>query len=243
MVINNKVVFISIPKNASWSVEYTCSQYNFDLRYSDITWENEVRENGVKNRHIHIPIQSLIDTFGVNLEYVCLIRNSTDRFISAWKFFLSQLTSVISSSLLDKIKNLDNTFIISFIKSNYYEFNSMYADRDIVKKLFIKLIGELDFPKELLQDSKFVKQFSLHMLTFASQYYWIVNDRVNVRKFSIENISEFEKYISESFNMDFKLVHANQTKLDYCAVAKTTELVEFVNDFIDGAMKQTKSIL
>ena len=33
MVINNKVVFVPIPKNASWSVEDTCIEYGFDLKY------------------------------------------------------------------------------------------------------------------------------------------------------------------------------------------------------------------
>jgi hypothetical protein len=35
MVINDKIAFIPIPKNASWSVEDTCVKYKLDLKYTD----------------------------------------------------------------------------------------------------------------------------------------------------------------------------------------------------------------
>jgi hypothetical protein len=49
--------------------------------------------------------------------------------------------------------------------------------------------------------------------------------------------------MSKVLDVNFKLVHDNQTKLDYCSVTKTSELIEFVDKYIDGAIKQTKSIL
>ena len=81
------------------------------------------------------------------------------------------------------------------------------------------------------------------MLTFISQYHWILNDTVKVKKFHLDDISKFEKYMSEMLSVDFKLVHANETKLDYSAVTKTPELIEFVDKYIDGVFKREKSIL
>jgi hypothetical protein len=49
--------------------------------------------------------------------------------------------------------------------------------------------------------------------------------------------------MSEKLGVDFKLSHENKTKLDYCEVTKTPELIEFVDKYIDGAIKRTKSIL
>jgi hypothetical protein len=243
MVINNKIAFVAIPKNASWSVENTCIDLNLNLRYSNIAWENEVKKIGTSNRHIHTTIQALIDTFGTNLDYVCIIRNSTDRFISAWRFFITQSSEFLDYSTIIKLKNTNNDFIINFIKNNYYDFISMYADNTIPKKLFIKLINELEFPNEFKNNNKLLTRFSLHMLTFVSQYHWILNDSVKVKQFHFDDIPEFEKYMSEALDVNFKLVHDNQTKLDYCSVTKTPELIEFVDRYIDGAIKQTKSIL
>ena len=243
MVINNKIAFVGIPKNASWSVESTCKEYNFDLKYSNILWENTMRENGQKNKHIHTKIQSLIKTFGTDLDYVCIIRDSTDRLISAWKFFITQSYEVLDSFTLNKMKNKNNEFIINFIKNNYNDFINSYGDNDIKEKVFRKLIDELEFPEELKKNHRFVDRFSLHVLTFISQYNWVLNDRIKVREFHFDRINEFEDYMSEKFNVDFKLVHANQTKLDYCGITKTPELIEFVDKYVDGAIKKSISIL
>ena len=243
MVINNKIAFIAIPKNASWSVESTCIDLNFDLKYSNIAWENEVKQRGVHNRHIHTTIQALISTFGSNLDYICILRNSADRFVSAWRFFITQSSEFLEYEMIEKLKNINNDFIMDFIKSNHYDFMSMYADKSIQKKLFIKLINELDFPEEFKQSNELMTRFSLHMMTFVSQYQWILNDKVNVKKFYLDNISEFENYISNALDVNFKLMHVNETKLDYSAVKKTPELIEFVDRYIDGAIKRTKSIV
>jgi hypothetical protein len=202
-----------------------------------------MRENGQKNRHIHTKVQSLIKTFGDDLEYVCIIRNSTDRFISAWKFFITQSAQVLDSFTLNKMKNKNNDFIINFIKTNYNDFINTYGDKNVKEKFFLKLIDELEFPEELKKDNKFIDSFSLHILTFISQYNWILNDTVKVKKFHFDRIQEFENYMSEKLNVDFKLSHENQTKLDYCAVTKTPELIEFVDKYIDGAIKRKKSII
>jgi hypothetical protein len=243
MVINDKIAFIGIPKNASWSVESTCKEYNFDLKYSNIVWENTMRENRQKNKHIHTKVQSLIKTFGTDLDYVCIIRDSTDRLISAWKFFISQSHQVLDSFTLNKIKNKNNEFLINFIKNNYNDFINSYGDDDTVKKVFIKLLDELEFPEELKKNNKFINSFSLHILTFISQYNWILNDTVKVKEFHFDRIDEFEDYMSKKLNVDFKLSHVNQTKIDYCAVTKTPELIEFVDKYIDGAIKRKKSII
>ena len=60
MVINDKIAFVAIPKNASWSVELTCKKYDFDLKYPNIVWENMMREGGHQSQHIHSKIESLL---------------------------------------------------------------------------------------------------------------------------------------------------------------------------------------
>lgn len=244
MVINNKVVFIPIPKNASWSVEDTCINYGLDLKYPNTLWQNSIKFNtNNTKRHIHSTIDSLIDTFGTNFEYVCIVRDSTDRFISAWKFFIESMVFSVNSTLGEKLKNVGNNFIINFIKENYTEFCKVYNSLESRRLLLIKLVDELGISKEYPIDEGFIKRYNLHMSTFVSQYQWITNDKVNVRQFEFKKLTEFEEYISEQLNVEFKLTHRNKTELNYCAVTRTPELVEFVDKYIDGAVKRTKSII
>lgn len=244
MIINDKVVFIPIPKNASWSVEDTCIQYGLDLKYPNKLWENSINlETKDPQKHMHTTINNIIDYFGVNFEFVCIVRNSTDRFISAWKYFVGAMVNEVNNELGEKIKNVGNDFLINFFKENYLTFHNVYNSLETRKTLLKKLVDELGISKEYQIDDEFLKRYSMHIFTFVSQYQWIQNDKVKVIEFNFDNMNEFEEYISKKFDINFKLIHRNQNKLDWCAVTKTPELIEFVEKYIDGALKKNKTII
>jgi glycerophosphoryl diester phosphodiesterase len=88
-----------------------------------------------------------------------------------------------------------------------------------------------------------MERYTVHIFSFVSQYQWITNDKVIVKQFDFNNLKELEDYMSNKFNVDFKLIYKNKTNLDYCAVTRTPELVEFVDRYIDGVVKRSKSII
>lgn len=244
MVINNCIVFIPIPKNASWSVEDTCIEYGLDLTYPNILWENSIKF-GVKNpeKHIHSDINYLIDSLGMDFEFVCIIRNSTDRFISAWKFFIQEIIQNISEEGSNILKNLDNNFIISFFKDNIYEFKNAYISYETRVNLLIKLLETAGVIQYYNISDEFKKRYAIHIMSFVSQYQWISSSKVKVKEFHFDRLYEFEDYISKKLNIDFKLIHKNKTQLDYSAILKTDELIKFVDTYIDGSYKRVKSII
>jgi hypothetical protein len=248
MVINNQVVFVPIPKNASWSVEDTCVQYKFDLKYPYVLWENSIKLNGKTSQHLHSTIESITSAFGTNFEYVCIIRDSTDRFISAWKFFISVMIDELPliperDSVINKLKNLDNSFIINFIKENYNDFKNVYGVVSVRQTLLSKLLNKMDLIDYHKSDVTFIRKHALHMVTFITQYKWISDPNIKVKQFNFKELDKFEKYISEKFNVDFKLIRSNVNELDYTAVTKTEELIEFVNTYIDGMYTKRNSII
>ena len=245
MVINDKVVFIPIPKNASWSVEDTCIKYGFDLKYRNVLWENSIKLNiNNKGKHIHSTVDNLLSSFGNQYDYTCIIRNSTDRFISAWRFFISAMEAELNDiSVSNKIKKLDNSFVIEFIKENYLKLPSSYNSIQSSTELLMILLDKMKIKNNLIIDSNFNHRYSAHIVTFISQYQWIYNNSVTIKQFSFEKLNEFEEYISDKLNVEFKLIHQNKTKLDYCAVTKTDELISFVDRYIDGMYKSNKSII
>lgn len=247
MVINKKIAFIPIPKNASWSVEDTCISYGFELKYPNTLWENSINLN-VKDskRHLHSTIDSLIYRYGTDLEYFCILRDSTDRFVSGWKYFIGSVIynlKGITEEFSNELKSKDNAFVINFIKNNYSDFINVYGSFKTRKKFLIKLLTELKITDNYPITEDFIKLYSMHMLMLVSQYQWILNDKVKVKEFKIEKIYEFENYMSEKLDVNFKLIHKNSNNLDFCAVSKTPELINFVDTYIDGMYKKTKSII
>jgi len=244
MVINDKVVFIPIPKNASWSMEHTCVEYGFDLKYPSKIWENYLKsEDASTQKHLHSTLSDLIERFGTNFEFICIIRDSTDRFISAWKYFIEAMVLSINDTLGEKIKNVGNDFVMDFIKQNHVEFCKAYNSLESRQSLLIKLVDELGISKEYQIDKGFVERYSVHIFSFVSQYQWITNDKVDVKRFNFNKLTDLEEYLSKKLDVEFKLIHKNKSELDYCAVTRTPDLVEFVDKYIDGAVKRTKSII
>jgi hypothetical protein len=245
MVINNKIAFIPIPKNASWSVEDTCVNYKLDLKYPDVLWENSIRLDAkISTRHIHSTVNQMLYKFGDKIEYVAIIRNSTDRLISAWRFFIERMNYHLNDNFLwNEIKKLDNNFLMEFIKENYSKIPSCYNSISNREELLLILLKKMGIYSSLNITSKFKKAYSTHILSFISQYQWLSNDSVNVKLFDFEKLNEFEDYMSNKLDIDFKLIHQNKTNLDYCAVNKTPELIEFVGKYIDGMYKKNKSLI
>ena len=168
MVIDNKIAFIPIPKNASWSVEDSCVEYKLDLKYPDVLWENSIRM-GVKNpiKHIHTNVKQLLTKFGKDIEYVAIVRDSTDRFLSAWKFFVASIEFELNNTVLsDKVKKLDNDFLMEFIKENYLEFSSCYDSMQTCSDLLIKLLDKIGISYALNIDDKFKNRYLKHILSF-----------------------------------------------------------------------------
>ena len=101
---------------------------------------------------------------------------------------------------------------------------------------------DLGFKQKYFTNEVFNDKFSIHTFGLSSQYHWILNDRVKVKTFNFDKLYEFESYMSNKFNVDFKLMHVNQNSIT-SNVKRTPELVEFVNKYVDGSIKNNLSII
>jgi len=251
MVINNKLVFVPISKNASWSVEDTCVNMGLELSYPNKLWENYINLKGsVTEKHAHSTISELLQSYGNSLEYFCIIRNSTDRLVSAWKFFLEAIISELKNDTLsNELKELDNSFLIDFIKENHIILQNSYYSPNVsgvqaLNLLFDKMGITSILKSDLKLEEKYLNvRYVNHIISFASQYNWILNNKVDVKKFDFKNLDKLEDYISNKLNVDFKLTHSNKTLLDYSAVRRTDELESIVEKYIDNINYKKKSII
>jgi len=253
MVINNKIAFIPIPKNASWSVEDTCVDMGLELSYPNKLWENRINSKQKNtDKHIHTTVSQLVDVYGNSLEYFCIIRNSTDRLVSAWKFFIEAVILELPhnyEAVSIKLKKLDNDFLIEFIKENHLLLQNSYNSPNTsgiqsLHLLFDKMEILSTLKSDLkLEDMYLNERYVNHIITFTSQYNWILSNIVNVKQFNFENLKELEDYIANKLDVDFKLKHINKTTLDYSAVHRTTELELVVEKYIDNINFQKKTLI
>jgi hypothetical protein len=195
LLINNDLIWISVPKCASLSIEKALMDSEIDIRL-----HTEYRYNYEKKKlHMHLQKDAMFNEFGIH-PTVCLTRDWFDRWISGFEF----IWTFISSSNLTPIINwneVDNEFIyktfdIDFSKQlHYMEFESY---NEIFKRLVNNPIVEIN---ESLVEV---------LVVLLSQNYWKGNQPCTY-EFDIKEINKFEEFIQKRYGIPFNIPHINST--------------------------------
>lgn len=240
MLIENKIVFIKTPKNASWSIYETLVLNDFNIKEGNPfidsetkksigLWKNENQPLTLTN--YHQSYDELSEYFSPKTyQYAAIVRNSTDRFISSWKYMI-QLLSENNNTLSSDFSKFTTNEVIEFFKpiiNKLYSVNNNEVD-GVVKEYFCSNANEAT-----------KGHWKSIAKTFQSQYYWGI-DKCDLI-FNFEELSVFEKYITTEFNKDFKISHINATNKIDIKLEKTKELINFVEKYIDSPFKLKKTI-
>lgn len=242
MLVENKFVFVKIPKNASTSVQNSFFLHNIKVEQADTLYDKinelnrDIIKNGLKNstRNYHQHITELYNKFPKEkYEYIGIKRDSTDRFISAFNYILYKIKYENYKSKVDFFKFNENDLIEYFTTVLQRIGTVIGFDENlygVVKEFFC------DDEEEI----KRATTWPMLIKNFQSQYFWGINEVDYV--FDFNNLQVFEKFITKSLNKEFYLVHHNSSKLINSKIKKTDKLEEFVYKYIDSPFLEKKLI-
>lgn len=241
MLVDNKFVFVKIPKNASTSVQTSLLIHKINVYSGDdfIDKENkesikiiETTENysDVKNYHQHTSY--LYNLFPRDkYPYVAIHRDSTERFISGFKHLLSFINNGKIKNLRVDFNSLDENNIIEYFKPVFQKISSKIE----MDESYYKIVKEY-----FCGDDNEIQKTNILPLVknLQSQYFWEIHKCDYV--FNFNNLGEFEKFVNKELNKDFKLVHLNSTNTTNSILKKTDKLDEFVYKYIDSPFLEKK---
>lgn len=214
--INNDLIWISVPRCASMSIEK--SIINSDLKYTHIRDVDPMFKK-MKNEHLHVSINNLVYYFG-KLETVCIKRDWFERWLSSFEY-IWQLIRINKLTPKYNYEEIDNNFIYkTFSKSfvNKLEFSN--SNENIIN-LFLLFINEsLD---EF--ENKHIRYTGIRVL--SSQNMWTGNEKCTY-EFNINEICKFEKFISNRYNIDFKVDNINKSEKLTNKIVINDELKNFI---------------
>lgn len=204
LLINDDLIWVSIPKCASQSIE--SAFYNSGLKVQHIFY-------GYKNKpekHSHIPLSILYNNFGIK-NSVCIKRDYFERWLSSLRYIWQKIEENNMIPIINW-SDIDNDFIFKFF------------DDKFIDDIHSTVIGEMhDFENHSLikekihnLDIKFLKDKNSNWFTenalygiFYSQSHWLNGKRCTY-EFDIKEIDKFEKFISERYLMNFKIPFLNK---------------------------------
>jgi hypothetical protein len=237
MLVDDKFIYLSLPRCASTSFFISCLRNNLNVRHSNSTQNenyNHIELSSISNidlvyqiNHFHETIGSLKNSFGDGYEIISVKRNRHERFVSYFNHCIGELYR-------NNIMDLYNIFLELDVDDLLF-----YNTNDIVGKgSKIKLV--YNFLRRIGYDGNEAMIVPLLSPMFAplSTYH---NHNPNIIWFDFDDLTKLEDWVSVKTSKEFKLSLFGSSK-EYESKIKVDEyFIEKYNkiyDYYDIVKKQ-----
>jgi hypothetical protein len=204
MLVDNKFIYLSLPRCASTSFHISCVKNNLDIKFAKSSENNQQYDLLLSNEdlikkmtHIHERINELDIAFGNRYEIISVNRDRHERFLSLWKFFIKE-SKTYGNEVHQIVKSLTIEDILWFDVSQLDKTRIQNTiDTFLIKHNLINKVD--DFFKNLL------------FILWQPTSLWHNNDK-RIIWFDFNKIDELETWVSNKINKPFKLEHTNSSK-------------------------------
>lgn len=212
MLVENKFIYLSLPRCASSS--FTASCINQNLKITRLKKELDIEAQNKKYNvdvnkvdytvfeifpfdHVHEPLNELRDKFGRSYDVISVKRDKYDRFISLWGHFLNSMYVIKNIDTFEKCINLTMNDIFFYKTTDLQSKESIEYQTEIFKKTHkLDNIGYLG--NEILK-------------VLISPYSVWHNHDPNIIWFDFNELYKLEEWVSDKLNIDFKLMKLNSS--------------------------------
>ena len=201
MLVDNKFIYLSLPRCASTSFFISCIRNHFDIKHANSISDKLLDNIDLSNltnieavyriNHFHETITSLKEKFGEKYDIISVRRNKYERFISYFNHCIGELKRNGNLELSNKLSQatIDDIF--------FYKTNDL-IDRNSKIKILKNLLKNIEYYK---YDEK-LEPLLLPIFTPISVYH---NNDPKIIWFEFDKLNEMEKWVSEKIQKNFKL--------------------------------------
>jgi hypothetical protein len=211
MLVDNKFIFLNIPRTASTSFHIACDRSGINIKDINNTQTIE---------HRHERLNDLNVKFGNEYEVIAIKRNRYERFISLWKHIIDLSEINYSIELSNKFKTLKLEDILFFKNLDLISYESQY---DIVYQ-FSERNGIQPYFDEFMKN--------ILLILFRPTSFWHHNDS-KIQWFDFGNFMELEKWVSAKTSKPFKMENSNGSSSIECELKLNDEFMERYNSIYD----------
>jgi hypothetical protein len=253
MLVDNKFIYVSLPRRGSTSFHYSCILHNFDIKSTELHWETENSKIDFKSindtdimqyiAHGHEPLNQLLNKFGNNYPIIAVNRDRHNVFYSLLKHVIFDLNRAGFTHISEHFSKLSSNELFFWNGDDLLSKQSRWS-----------VINDYLYNNKLISNPKIIpKTLSLNseeyalniidiLLTPASFWH---NHNKDIIWFDINNLSEMEKWISDITDKEFKLKKVNSSSYIECNAKLDDVFIKHYNDIYDyyDITKQTLTII
>ena len=225
MLVENKFIYLNLPRCASTSFHITCMRKKLDIKYYDtvlhrlndeidLTLSNEDIADQLS--HTHEKIVDLKRKFGSDIPVIAVRRDKYDRYLSLWKHIIDELHRVGEMEVYEIFKNLTTDELLSYTSQDIVSNEMKYE----AIKSFLKRVGS---PKH----GPYVTAMIYMQMSPTSHYH---NHDPNIIWFDIKNLEDLENWVSNKLGQEFRLERVNSSQHFECNI----EIDDYFKQKYDG---------
>ena len=214
MLVENKFIYLNLPRCASTSFHISCLKYGLDIKYYDDIIhtlnppkliENSDNELVADNlTHSHEKIINLRKKFGNELPVIAVKRDPYERYISLWKHIIDELYRVGEFQTFEIFKSLTTNELLSYTENDLTSNEKKYA---AIKEFFKKY----NVPKT----NAYVTAMIFMIMSPTSHYH---NHDSSIIWFDIKKLYMLEDWVSNQLGFKFKLEKINSSQHFECSI-------------------------
>ncbi len=245
MLVENKFLFISLPRCASTSFYISCLRSGFKIEHFDqsfvdnyhipinLTLSNEsLADNMV---HLHERLDLLLLKFGNEYDIITIKRNRYERFISLWKHIIDMVEMEhlkYPNELVNILKKLNMDDILFFKDLDLISLTSQI----LVIKEFAKRNGIQKYLDDYLEN--------MLLILFRPISFWH-NNNPKIKWFEFGNFTELEEWVSNKTDKPFKMENLNGSQHFDCNLKMNDDFIKKYNDIYDyyDIQKNNKTLI
>lgn len=234
MLVDNKFLFLKIPRTATVSFERSCFLAGLSVKYPSayVLSQKQADKGEEPRRHYHERYSKLVEYFGNNYPVIAIHRDPLDRFLSAWKYVIKS----VSESNLETSRILSTTDNKTFIDAWQSEIGHSANLQDLAKceNFFKKIIpGGVPY-------SKYIYMVFTSVMTGPSRWH---ENNPNITYFDIKNTVSLEEYVREVTGKPFEIISTNHTKTTDTSLVIDKNLQEFYFKLIEPPYKTANTLI
>ena len=245
MLVENKFLFISLPRCASTSFYISCLRSGFKIEHYaqsvvdeyhtpiNLTLSNEeLADNMV---HLHERLNSLLSKFGNEYDIITIKRNRHERFFSLWKHIIDMVEMEQRKypiELANILKKLNTDDILFFKDLDLISpFSQMLVIKEFAKKNGIETYLD-DYMENML------------LILFRPLSDWHNNNQ-KIKWFEFGNFKELEEWVSNKTGKPFKMEKSNGSQHFNCNLKMDNDFIKSYNNIYDyyDVQKNNKTLI
>jgi hypothetical protein len=251
MLVENKFIYISLPRSASTSFYYSCLINNLKVEHVNNNYYqnnknidfNKIDTDNIMNfiEHGHETLYDLRNKFGYELPIIAVRRNRHERFISLYKHILFDFQRIGLPHLYNHFANLTNNDLFFYKTNNLLSkearwecINDYLIDNNLVsERIGMYISNNESFQNEMnytLGKRWYINNILDLLLTPIS--YWHSHD-TKIIWFDFDKITEMENWISNMIGTSFNMKKINSNTNIDCKIELNDIFIKKYNDIYD----------